>query len=82
MKARADPPPQEPDNPITATAANVAGLPEGAAIARRQLLRREAAAPIDLFGAAPFAPSPGGSRLIRCNAKSSVPQRRTRGPGL
>ena len=47
MKARADPPPQEPDNPIPATAAKMAGLPEGAAIARRQLSRREATAPID-----------------------------------
>ena len=70
MKARADPPPQEPDKPIPATAANGVGLPEGAAIARRQLLRREAAAPIDLFGAAPFAPSPGGSRLIRRSVKT------------
>ena len=36
MKARADQPPPEPDNPIPATAANGAGLPEGAAIATRQ----------------------------------------------
>ena len=34
-------------NPIHATAANVAGLPGGAAIARRQHLRREATVPID-----------------------------------
>ena len=46
-ESRADPPPPEPDNPIQATAANGAGLPEGAAIARRQHLRREATAPID-----------------------------------
>ena len=37
MKARADPPPQEPGNPIPATAANVAGLPEAPAIAYRQI---------------------------------------------
>ena len=48
MRAREDPPQPEPDNPIPATAANGAGLPEGAAIARRQLSRREAAAPIDV----------------------------------
>ena len=60
-ESRADPPPPEPDNPIQATAANGAGLPEGAAIARRQHLRREATAPIDFPGAANFAPSPAGA---------------------
>ena len=60
-ETRADPPPPEPDNPLQATAANRAGLPEGAAIARRQNLRREAAATIDISGAAHFAPSPAGA---------------------
>ena len=60
-ESRADPPPPEPDNPIQATAVNRAGLPEGAAIARRQHLRREATAPIDFLGAAQFAPSPAGA---------------------
>ena len=48
-------------NPIQATVANGAGLPEGAAIARRQHLRREATAPIDFLSAAHFAPSPAGA---------------------
>ena len=66
-ESRADPPPPEPDNPIQATAANRAGLPEGAAIARRQLLRREATAPIDLSRRGNIRAVSGGSRLIRCN---------------
>jgi len=52
-------------NPIQATAANRAGLPEGAAIARRQLLRREATAPIDLSRRGTIRAVSGGSRLIR-----------------
>ena len=70
-ESRADPPPPETDNPIQATAANRAGLPEGAAIARRQLLRREATAPIDLSRRGNIRAVSGGSRLIRCNAKTS-----------
>ena len=70
-ESRADPPPPEPDNPIQATAANEAGLPEGAAIARRQHLRREATAPIEFCRRGTIRAVSGGSRLIRCNAKAS-----------
>ena len=49
MRAREDPPQPEPDNPIPATAANGAGLPEGAAIASRQRVRLEATAPKQLI---------------------------------
>ena len=58
-------------NPIQATAANGAGLPEGAAIARRQNLRREATAPIEFSLRGTLRAVSGGSRLIRCNAKTS-----------
>jgi hypothetical protein len=58
-------------NSIQASAANMAGLPEGAAIARRQLLRREATAPIDVIRRGTLRAVSGGSRLIRCNAKAS-----------
>ena len=54
-------------NPIQATAANRAGLPEGAAIARRQRLRREATAPIDLSRRGTLRAVSGGSRLFRRN---------------
>ena len=51
--------------------ANRAGLPEGAAIARRQHLRREATASIDLVRRGKLRAVSGGSRLIRGNAKPS-----------
>ena len=68
-------------NPIQATAAKMAGLPEGAAIARRQQLRREAIAPIKFSRRGTLRAVSGRSRLIRRNGKSSgrMPKRRTRG---
>ena len=47
---------------IQAGAANMAGLPEGAAITRRQRLRRDAAEPIDLSRRGTLRAVSGGSR--------------------
>lgn len=69
-ESRADPPAGYPSQSGRGPA-NRAGLPEGAAIARRQHLRREATAPIDFSRRGKLRAVSGGSRLIRCNAKAS-----------
>ena len=69
-ETRADPPAGYPSQAGRGPA-DRAGLPEGAAIARRQYLRREATAPIDFSRRGTLRAGSGGSRLIRCNAKTS-----------
>ena len=63
-ESRADPPAGYPSQSGRGPA-DRAGLPEGAAIARRQHLRREATAPIDSLRRGKLRAVSGVSRLIR-----------------
>ena len=64
IKARANPTAGYPSKSGRGPA-DRAGLPEGAAITRRQPLRREATAPIDFSRRGTIRAVSGGSRLIR-----------------